>query len=249
MYLEVKDLTVIYDKAIVLDRVSFHVDEGELVGIVGPNGAGKSTMLRAISGLITWEIDTLKGTTIGKITFTGSIRYKGEEILKLPVHEIARRKLILCPERGKIFREMRVFDNLRAGAYLVDDKRTFDDSLKKVYRLFPILKKRERQVAGTLSGGERTMLAIGRSLMSQAELLLIDEPSVGLAPKVKDELFDKIGDVHGMGVTMLLIEQDVSYAFELTARNYVLSRGHVVAEGTGEELLADELLRRTYLGL
>ena len=181
MYLEVNNLTVIYDKAVVLKEVSFLVNTGELVGVVGPNGAGKSTALNAVAGLVKWEIDTLKGTTIGKITLSGSVILNGEEIIGMPAHEIAKRGLTLCPERGKPLREMTVRKNLEAGAYMIKDKKSVTESLEWIYKLFPILKAREKQVAGVLSGGERAMLAISRSLMSQAKLMLIDEPSVGLA--------------------------------------------------------------------
>ncbi|MGA2331861.1 MAG: ATP-binding cassette domain-containing protein, partial [Syntrophales bacterium] len=166
----------------------------------------------------------------------------------LPAHEIARRGVILCPERGRPFREMTVKENLEVGALFID-KKVADENLEKVYALFPVLKKRASQIAGTLSGGERTMLSIGRSLMSEPKILLIDEPSVGLAPLIKDSLFERIRDVQGMGVTILLTEQDVSFAFDLASRNYVISRGKIIAEGTSQELLADELIRETYLGL
>ena len=249
MYLDIQDMTVLYDRAMVLNGVTLGVDEGELVSIVGPNGAGKSTLLRAIAGLVKWEIDTLKGTTLGKITFEGSVKFNGREMINQRSHEIAERGLILCPERGRPFREMTVLENLEAGAYLYKDKNLVRNNTEKIYQLFPVLKKREKQISGTLSGGERTMLAIGRSLMSQAKLLLIDEPSVGLAPKVKEDLFERIKSVHGMGITILLTEQDVSFAFDLASRNYVLSRGKIIAEGSGPELLADELIRETYLGL
>ena len=144
---------------------------------------------------------------------------------------------------------MTVLENLEVGAYLYRDKNIVRENIDKVYKLFPILRKRENQIAGTLSGGERTMLAIGRALASQAKFLLIDEPSVGLAPRVKEDLFDRIKDVHGMGITILMTEQDVSFAFDLASRNYVLSRGKIIAEGSGGELLEDELIRKTYLGL
>jgi branched-chain amino acid transport system ATP-binding protein len=248
LYLEVKNLSVLYDRAIVLNGLSLHVNSGELVGLVGPNGAGKSTLLNAMSGLIKWQLDTLKGTVSGKITLNGSVKFDGEELISLPAHEIARRGVILCPERGRPFREMTVKENLEVGALFVD-KKVADQNLEKVYALFPVLKKRSSQVAGTLSGGERTMLSIGRSLMSEPKILLIDEPSVGLAPLIKDSLFERIRDVQGMGVTILLTEQDVSFAFDLASRNYVISRGKIIAEGTSQELLADELIRETYLGL
>lgn len=246
MYLDVKDLTVLYDRAIVLNKVSFQVGLGEMVSLVGPNGAGKSTCLRAISGLIKWEKDALKGTVLGKITLGGSVKFEDEELTHLYAHEIARRGMILCPERGRPFREMTVLENLKAGA-LLNDKISGEQHLEKCYRLFPVLEQRKSQVSGTLSGGERTMLSIARSLMSKPKLLLIDEPSVGLAPKVKEDLFAKIRDVKEMGITILLVEQDISYAFDLAVRNYVISRGKIVAQGKAEELLADELLKNTYL--
>jgi branched-chain amino acid transport system ATP-binding protein len=198
--------------------------------------------------LVKWQLDTLKGTVSGKITLTGSVKFNGEELIKVPAHEIARKGMILCPERGRLFREMTVKENLDTGALFID-KKVASQNLEKVYTLFPVLKKRSSQIAGTLSGGERTMLSIGRSLMSEPKLLLIDEPSVGLAPLIKDSLFERIRDVQGMGVTILLTEQDVSFAFDLASRNYVISRGKIIAEGTSQELLADELIRETYLGL
>jgi branched-chain amino acid transport system ATP-binding protein len=248
LYLEVKNLSVLYDRAIVLNGLSLHVNSGELVSLVGPNGAGKSTLLNAMSGLIKWQLDTLKGTVSGKITLNGSVKFDGNELINLPAHEIARRGVILCPERGRPFREMTVKENLEVGALFID-KKVADENLEKVYALFPVLKKRSSQIAGTLSGGERTMLSIGRSLMSEPKILLIDEPSVGLAPLIKDSLFERIRDVQGMGVTILLTEQDVSFAFDLASRNYVISRGKIIAEGTSQELLANELIRETYLGL
>lgn len=249
MYLEVKDLTVLYDRARVLNEVSIKVDKGEFVSLVGPNGAGKSTLLRAIVGLIAWEKDSLKGTTIGKITIEGSVLFNGEEMMKLPAHEIAKRDLILCPERGRLFREMTVLENLEVGAYSIKDKSVTKMTLDKVFQLFPVLKNRIGQISGTLSGGERTMLSVGRALMSQAKLLLIDEPSVGLAPLVKEDLFLRIKEIRGLGTTILLTEQDVSFAFDLASRNYVLSRGKVVAEGKAEDMLANELIKKTYLGM
>lgn len=249
MYLEANGITVLYDRAMVLNDVSFYVNRGELVSLVGPNGAGKSTLLRALSGLIRWEKDTLKGTTLGKITLEGKVLFDGEDMMSLPSHQIARKGLILCPERGRPFREMTVLENLEAGGYLVKDKSIVRETIARVYDLFPVLKKRQGQVSGTLSGGERTMLSIARALMSQAKLLLIDEPSVGLAPLVKEDLFSRISEVHGMGITILLSEQDIGFAFDLSTRNYVLSRGKIIAEGASEDLLADELIRKTYLGL
>ncbi|HBE45096.1 MAG TPA: branched-chain amino acid ABC transporter ATP-binding protein [Deltaproteobacteria bacterium] len=249
MYLDVKNLNLFYDRAMVLDELSFHVNKGETVSIVGPNGAGKTSALRAIAGLVKWEQDILKGTVMGKITLTGSVLFKGEELLKLPAYKIAERKLILCPERGRPFRERTVLENLQAGAYMVKSKKVMQELLNAAYEIFPILKTRKNQVAGTLSGGERCMLAMARALQSQPELLLLDEPTVGLAPLVKEDLFACVKKIHAMGVTILLTEQDVSFAFELSERNYVLSRGKVVAEGTASQLISDDLVRKTYLGL
>lgn len=247
--LEVKDLTVCYDTAMVLDRLSFHVEKGELVSMVGPNGAGKTTTLRAISGLIKFEQDTLKGTTLSKITFEGSVVFDGKEIKGRPAHEIARMGLTLSPERGKPFREMSVLENLKAGASLCKSRGLMKENLERVYELFPRLKERERQIAGTLSGGERTMLAIGRTLMYEFRFILVDEPSTGLAPKLKDDLFRQIRRIYERGITMLLVEQDIGFAFDLADRNYVLSRGRTVAEGKAKDLLQDETIRKVYLGL
>jgi branched-chain amino acid transport system ATP-binding protein len=248
--LEVKNVTVAYDTAMVLDEASLKVDKGELVGLVGPNGAGKSTLLRSIAGLINWEKEVLKGTRQADITFEGSIEFEGERIEKLPASQIAKRGLLLCPERGRPFAEMTVKDNLLAGAYLCKNKKEVNEGLAKVYALFPRLKERENQVSGTLSGGERQMLAIGRALMRKPKLMLVDEPSSGLAPKLKEDLFKRIEEIyHELGVTILLAEQDVSFAFDLSGRNYVMSRGHIIAHGTAQELLKDDTIRKTYLGL
>lgn len=250
MYLDVKELTVLYDRAMVLNRVSLHVREGEMVSLVGPNGAGKSTLLRAISGLVKWEKEALRGTVSGKITIEGGVRFNGEDLSGLPASEIVKRGLVLTPERGRPFREMTVLENLEAGAYLCRDKKVIERNLERVYELFPVLKDRAKQVAGTISGGERTMLAIGRSLMTEnAKLLLIDEPSVGLAPKVKEQMFQRVREVHGLGITILLTEQDIGFAFDLSKRNYVISQGQIMAEGTPEELLANEIVRKSYLGM
>ena len=248
--LEAKNLTVRYDTAMVLDDASLNVQKGELVGLVGPNGAGKTTLLRAMSGLIKWEKEVLKGTRKADITFEGSIEFEGERIENLSASEIAKRGLLLCPERGRPFVEMTVKDNLLAGAYLVRDQKDINSSLEKVYELFPRLKERQNQISGTLSGGERQMLAIGRSLMRRPKLMLVDEPSSGLAPKLKQDLFKRVEEIYReLGVTILLAEQDVSFAFDLSVRNYVMSRGHIIAHGTAQDLLKDETIRKTYLGL
>ena len=249
MLLEVANLSVWYDKAMLINNLSMGVDTGELVSLVGPNGAGKSTLLRAITGLVAWEREITKRSTHGEIVLEGSVTFDGERIDQIPAHEIVKRGLILCPERRRPFREMTVFDNLMAGSYLLKDKAETQDNLDKVYKLFPVLRDRSNQISGTLSGGEQQMLAIGRALMSKPKLLCIDEPSTGLAPMLRAEVFQKIGEIRKLGITELLVEQEVSTVFKMTSRNYVLSSGKIIAEGTGEKLLQDEVLRKTYLGL
>jgi len=247
--LEVKSLCVCYDTAMILNDLSLSVSQGELVSVVGPNGAGKTTMLRTITGLVRWERETLRGSRYGDITIEGTVHFSGERIDQLPAHEIARKGLILCPERRRPFREMTVLENLKAGAYLLKGGSEFKESLKKVYSMFPILEGRENQISGTLSGGEQQMLAIGRAMMFQPQLLCIDEPSTGLAPLIRRDLFLRIKEIQTSGIPVLLVEQDVSSAFKLSNRNYVLSHGRAIAEGTSQELLEDETIRKTYLGL
>jgi len=249
MLLEVKNLTVCYATAMLLNDLSLGVDEGELVSLVGPNGAGKSTLLRTISGLVKWEKATMRGARAGDITIEGTVHFAGERIDRLAAHEIVMRGLVHCPERSRPFPEMTVTDNLKAGGYLCKDSRELQRGLEMVYQLFPVLKERGNQISGTLSGGERQMLSIGRALMVQPRLLCIDEPSTGLASKLKDELFERIKGIRSSGVAVLLVEQDVSAAFQLASRNYILSHGRVIAEGTSQELLKDETIRKTYLGL
>lgn len=249
MFLDVRGVSVWFDTAQVLDGVNVAVDDKELVAVVGPNGAGKSTLLRTIAGLVDWERDALKGTRAGRIRIEGSIIFNGKEMRRLRAYERARLGLVICPERGRPFRELTVLENLKAAAYGIRNEKLFREDLDKVYHLFPVLQERRNQSAGTLSGGERTMLAIARSLMSEAKLLMVDEPSTGLSPLLKEDLFKRLQEIHGMGMAILLVEQDVGYAFEVAQRNYVLSKGHVVAEGYKEKLLADEFLRKVYLGL
>jgi len=247
--LEIANLSVRYEKAVLVNDLSMSVDTGELVSLVGPNGAGKSTTLRAISGLVAWEREIKRRSTAGEIVLEGTVTFAGERIDQVPAHEIVRRGLILCPERRRPFREMTVRENLLAGAYLQKDRKKNREDLEKVHELFPVLKERSNQIAGTLSGGEQQMLAIGRALMSDPKLLCIDEPSTGLAPLIRREVFDKIAEINRRGITILLVEQEVSTVFKMTSRNYVLSSGKIIAQGTGPELLADEVLRKTYLGL
>ena len=249
MLLNVSNLTVCYDKAMIINDISLHVDKGELVSLVGPNGAGKSTLLRAITGLVIWEKGIHRGTSEGDITLEGDVVFDNEHLEKVPAHEIAQRGLVHCPERRRPFREMTVLENLHAGAYLTKDKHEQQHNLQNVYTLFPRLSERAKQISGTLSGGEQQMLAIGRALMSNPKLLCIDEPSTGLAPLMKEEVFNKISEIREMGITVLLVEQEVNAVFEMADRNYVLSSGKIIAEGSGDELLKDEVLRKTYLGL
>jgi branched-chain amino acid transport system ATP-binding protein len=246
--LEVKNLSVRYDKAQILNGISIRVDEGELVGLVGPNGAGKSTLLRAISGLVRFEERMKRGTT-GDIVLEGEVRFAGERIDALPAHEIRMRGLVHCPERRRPFRELSVLENLLAGAFLSRSQAQTNRRLEHCFALFPRLSERKQQIAGTLSGGEQQMLATARALMFEAKLLAIDEPSLGLAPKIREELFAAIAKIHAEGVPVLLVEQEVGQVFRMASRNYVISQGRLIAEGDPASLMADETLRAGYLGL
>jgi branched-chain amino acid transport system ATP-binding protein len=249
LLLEVAKLKVCYDKAMIINDLSMGVNREELVSLVGPNGAGKSTLLRAITGLVAWEREITRRSTGGDVTIEGTVTFDGERIDQIPAHEIVKRGLIHCPERRRPFREMTVIDNLYAGAYLLIEKKEVQDNLEKVYQLFPVLKERSSQISGTLSGGEQQMLALGRALMSRPKLMCIDEPSTGLAPMLRKHVFEKIGEIRNLGISLLLVEQEVSTVFKMASRNYVLSSGKIIAEGTGEQLLQNEVLRKTYLGL
>jgi branched-chain amino acid transport system ATP-binding protein len=249
LLLEVAKLRVCYDRAMIINDLSMGVEREELVSLVGPNGAGKSTLLRAITGLVAWEREITRRSTGGDVILEGTVTFDGERIDQIPAHEIVKRGLIHCPERRRPFREMTVIDNLYAGAYLLMGKKEIQDNLEKVYQLFPVLDKRSNQISGTLSGGEQQMLALGRALMSRPKLMCIDEPSTGLAPILRRHVFEKIVEIRNLGITLLLVEQEVSTVFKIASRNYVLSSGKIIAEGTGEQLLQDEVLRKTYLGL
>jgi branched-chain amino acid transport system ATP-binding protein len=249
LLLEVVNLTVCYDKAMLLNDLSMVVDGGELVSLVGPNGAGKTTLLRAISGLVARDRLVMRRSSGGDVTLKGVVNFNGERIDQMPSHKIVQKGLIHCPERRRPFREMTVFENLLAGAFLEKDKGKIQGELRKVYGLFPVLANRAGQISGTLSGGEQQMLAIGRALMSEPKLLCIDEPSTGLAPLMRKEVFKKIEGVRDLGITVLLVEQEVSSVFKMAVRNYVLSAGKIIAEGPGDQLLENEIIRRTYLGL
>jgi len=246
--LEVRNLSVRYDKAQILNGVSLDVGEGELVGLVGPNGAGKSTLLRAICGLVRFEARSKRGTA-GDIVLEGEVRFGGERIDALAAHEVRTRGLALCPERRRPFRELSVLENLLAGAFLSSSKHETQRRLERTFALFPRLAERKAQIAGTLSGGEQQMLATARALMFEARLLAIDEPSLGLAPRIREELFAAVRAIHAAGVPVLLVEQEVAQVFRLANRNYVLSQGRIIAQGSARSLMADETLRAGYLGL
>jgi branched-chain amino acid transport system ATP-binding protein len=246
--LEIKNLSVRYDKAQILNGVSLAVEQGEFVGLVGPNGAGKSTLLRALSGLVRLEERMKRGTT-GDIVLEGEVLFAGERIDALPPHEIRRRGLVHCPERRRPFRELTVLENLLAGAFLSSNKNETQRRLEHSFALFPRLSERKDQIAGTLSSGEQQMLSTARALMFEAKLLAIDEPSLGLAPKLRQELFAAIRKIHDDGVPVLLVEQEVGQVFKMADRNYVLSQGRIIAQGAARSLMADETLRAGYLGL
>jgi branched-chain amino acid transport system ATP-binding protein len=246
--LEVKNLSVRYDKAQILNGVSLAVHAGEFVGLVGPNGAGKSTLLRAISGLVRFE-ERMKRGTSGDIALEGEVRFGGERIDRLAPHEIRMRGLVHCPERRRPFRELTVLENLLAGAFLSKNSAQSQRRLDHAFALFPRLAERKSQIAGTLSGGEQQMLATARALMFEAKLLAIDEPSLGLAPRIREELFAAISRIHAEGVPVLLVEQEVGQVFKMADRNYVLSQGRIIADGSARALMADETLRAGYLGL
>ncbi len=222
-----KDLTVIHD-------VSFRVGEGEVVSLVGSNGAGKSTILRAIAGLLTPS--------------RGEIRLRGQAIHRTPAYEIVKRRVAMVPEGRQLFGRLSVWDNLQMGAYTLRSKREIAESLKEVLALFPILEDRRDQRAETLSGGEQQQLAIARGLMSRPELLLLDEPSLGIMPKLVTEIFRTIREISKKGITVLLVEQNVFEALEVADRAYVLQTGRIVLEGPGAELQRSDLVRHAYLG-
>ncbi len=222
-----RDLTVVHD-------VSFHVREGEVVSLVGSNGAGKSTILRALCGLLHPS--------------RGEIRLRGEPIHRTPPYDIVRKRVAMVPEGRQLFGRLSVRDNLLMGAYTVRSRAQVEESLEEVLALFPILRDRAEQRAETLSGGEQQQLAIARGLMSRPSLLLLDEPSLGIMPKLVAEIFETIRRIRQNGVTVLLVEQNVFEALEASDRAYVLQTGRIVLEGSGPDLLKSDLVRKAYLG-
>ena len=234
MKLEIKDLHVSYGGIRALKGVDLTVEEGQIVTLIGANGAGKSTTLRAISGLQKPQ--------------SGSILYGGEELVGLPAKEIVRRSIIHVPEGRRVFPDMTVAENLKIGAFLRTDKGGIADDMDYVHSLFPRLKERSWQLAGTLSGGEQQMLAVGRALMSRPKVLMMDEPSLGLAPLIVKDIFSIIRRVNADGITVLLIEQNANAALRVADYGYVLETGTIALTGTGEELLRNESVREAYLG-
>ena len=234
MKLEIRDLHVSYGGIRALKGVDLTVEEGQIVTLIGANGAGKSTTLRAISGLQRPQ--------------SGSILYGGEKLVGLPAKEIVRRGIIHVPEGRRVFPDMTVAENLKIGAFLRTDKGGIADDMDYVHSLFPRLKERSWQLAGTLSGGEQQMLAVGRALMSRPKVLMMDEPSLGLAPLIVKDIFSIIRRVNADGITVLLIEQNANAALRVADYGYVLETGTIALTGTGEELLRNESVREAYLG-
>ena len=231
--LKVENINVYYGAIHAIKGVSFHVDEGEVVTLIGANGAGKSTTLQTISGLLRSR--------------TGSIEFCGENISKLPPHKIVEKGLAQVPEGRHIFLQMSVQENLDMGAYTQSGAGVVED-IERVYEQFPRLKERRRQIAGTLSGGEQQMLAIGRALMSRPKLLMLDEPSMGLAPILVEQIFEIIQSLHRSGTTILLVEQNAQMALSVADRAYVMETGTISLSGTGHELAESDQVKKAYLG-
>ena len=233
--LDIEDLKVRYSGLPVLQGISLHVDAGETVSVLGANGAGKSTLLRAVMG--------------AQPPFAGRIRFEGREIQRLRTPDIVHLGIVYVPEEKMLFRPISVEENLLLGAYVLKDEARIRSNLAFVYRLFPRLAERRRQPASTLSGGEQQMVAIGRGLMSNPRILMLDEPSLGLAPVLVDEVLDTVRTLKDEGMTILLVEQNVREALDLADRGYILQTGRIVGEGTGRELMASDQVKSAFLGL
>ena len=232
--LSIQNLQVNYGGIEAVKGISFDVPEGEIVTLIGANGAGKSTTLRTITGLVK--------------AASGSIQWNGEELLGKSIDKIVTSGIAMSPEGRRVFPDMTVLENLKIGAYLRKDKAEIEKDIQWVYSLFPRLEERSWQLAGTLSGGEQQMLAVGRALMSRPKLLLLDEPSLGLAPLVVQDIFSIVREINRQGVTVLLIEQNANMALKIADVAYVLETGRITMSGTGAELLADERVKEAYLG-
>jgi branched-chain amino acid transport system ATP-binding protein len=234
MLLEVKDSKVVYEKAMALHGISLNVHEGEIVAIVGANGAGKTTILRAISGL--------------KKQAGGEIRFQNKRIDKMPAYDIVKIGIVQIPAERMIFADMSVLDNIKIGAYLRRDKQGIKQDIESIYEHFPVLKERQNQLGGQLSGGEQQMLAIARALMAKPKLLLMDEPSTGLSPLLVMEVGTIIKNINKQGISILLVEQNCRLALKLSSRAYILELGKIALQGPSCELVDNELVKRCYLG-
>ena len=232
--LEVKDLSVYYGVIQALKGISFKVNEGEVVALIGANGAGKTTILHSVSGLLSPK--------------AGSIEFEGHDLIKTPSHKIVSLGMSHVPEGRRVFSQLSVYDNLKLGAFTRKDKTEIEQSLQNVYKRFPRLEERKNQFAGTLSGGEQQMLAMGRALMASPKIILMDEPSMGLSPIMVSEIFDIIKSISASGTTVLLVEQNAKKALSIADRGYVLETGKIVLEGKASELLNDDTIKKAYLG-
>jgi branched-chain amino acid transport system ATP-binding protein len=235
MMLEIENVSAAYGMIQILWDVSFKIEEKEIVSIIGPNGAGKTTLVKTIMGLLPAK--------------SGTIRFKGENIEKLPPYEIVKKGVSLIPEGREIFPRMTVEENMLLGAYTINDKQQVKESKEKAYQIFPVLRKKEKALAHTLSGGEQQMLVIGRSLMSNPELLILDEPSLGLAPIIVAKVLDTLRQINEEGVAVLLVEQNIRDSLNIADRGYVLEEGKIIIEGEGRELLSNDHIKEVYLGI
>ena len=232
--LEVKDLQVYYGVIQALKGISFHVNQGEVIALIGANGAGKTTILHTVTGLINQK--------------AGKIEFEGKDISHTPAYKIVAEGMAHVPEGRRVFAELSVYDNLMMGAYTRKDKKEIAETLAMVYKRFPRLEERKKQMAGTLSGGEQQMLAMGRALMSKPKIILMDEPSMGLSPIFVNEIFDIIKAVSASGTTVLLVEQNAKKALSIADRAYVLETGKIILEGDAKVLMNDERVKKAYLG-
>ena len=232
--LEVKDLEVYYGVIQAIKGVSFEVNQGEVIALIGANGAGKTTILHTVTGLLSPK--------------KGQVFFEGKAITKVPAHKIVSMGMAHVPEGRRVFAQLSVYENLKMGAYTRKDKSEIEESLENVYRRFPRLEERKNQMAGTLSGGEQQMLAMGRALMSKPKIILMDEPSMGLSPILVNEIFDIIQAVSESGMTVLLVEQNAKKALSIADRAYVLETGNIVLEGKAKDLLEDDSIKKAYLG-
>ena len=233
--LSIEKISASYGMIQILRDVSFQVKEREVVSIIGPNGAGKTTLVKTIIGLLHPR--------------SGEIRFRGESIEKLPPYQIVKKGIALIPEGREIFPRLTVEENLKLGAYAANGKRTVKEAKERVYQIFPVLQKKEKALAQTLSGGEQQMLVICRSLMSNPDLLILDEPSLGLAPLIVEKVLDTVRKINEEGVTILLVEQNIRESLDVADRGYVLEQGKIIMEGKSRELLCDNHIKEVYLGL